>query len=460
MIGSGVFKKIAPMSADLQSSELVLIAWLLAGIVSMLGVFTYSGLASLTEEGGGQFEYFRIIFGPFFGYLFGWACFTVIQSASIASIAYVFAESVNNIIPLGDPLAAWADVKLFGTLTVFKNSGIKILTILTIIILTWINVKGVRKGGVLNNIFSAAKIGGIALLIIAGLLLHRTGSQDALIAQQPFEPVHYTGILLISVMFTAMLQAFWAYDGWINVSYIAGEVKNPRRNIPIAIIGGTAVVMVLYTLVNMVYLQVLPVQSFIEIDRSGTEIAAAEVAHVLLPGFGFVAISILIMVSTFGATNASLMSSPRIYHQMANKDLFFKTFGETHPKYHTPHKSLWWQMIWSSVLVISGSFDQLTDMLVFASFIAYGSGAAGLLYMKYKGKKIIHPDGRVEVLRITKKVFGFPVIPVLFLLFCIGLVVNTLNTKTEESLTGLAFIAAGIPLYFLFKKKSAKQELP
>ena len=117
-------------------------------------------------------------------------------------------------------------------------------------------------------------------------------------------------------------------------------------------------------------------------------------------------------------------------------------------------------MIWSSVLVISGSFDQLTDMLVFASFIAYGSGAAGLLYMKYKGKKIIHPDGRVEVLRITKKVFGFPVIPVLFLLFCIGLVVNTLNTKTEESLTGLAFIVAGIPLYFLFKKKSAKQELP
>lgn len=443
------------MSADLQSSELVLIAWLLAGIVSMLGVFTYAGLATLTEEGGGQFEYFRIIFGPFVGYLFGWACFTVIQSASIASIAYVFAESVNNIIPLGDPLAQWAHVQIFGSLAPFKNSGIKILTILTIIILTWINYRGVRKGGVLNNIFSAAKIGGIALLIIAGLLLHGTSTQDAIPTHQPFEPTHYTGILLISVMFTAMLQAFWAYDGWINVAYIAGEVKNPRRNIPIAIIGGTAVVMLLYTLVNVVYLQVLPVQSFIEIDKAGTEIAAAEVAHVLLPGFGFVAISVLIMVSTFGATNASLMSSPRIYHQMANKGLFFKTFGETHPTYHTPHKSLWWQMGWSSVLVISGSFDQLTDMLVFASFIAYGSGAAGLLYMKYKGKKIILPDGREERLRITQKVIGFPVVPVLFLVFCIGLIVNTLNTKPQESLTGLAFIAAGIPMYYVFRKKSS-----
>lgn len=458
MIGSGVFKKIAPMSADLQNSELVLIAWLLAGIVSMLGVFTYSGLASLTEEGGGQFEYFRIIFGPFFGYLFGWACFAVIQSASIASIAYVFAESVNNIIPLGDPFASWASVKIGNAILPFSNSGVKLLTICTIIALTWINYRGVKKGGVLNNIFSAAKISGIALLIIAGFALHVTDTHDPAQIQTPFEPAHYSGMLLISVMFTAMLQAFWAYDGWINVSYIGGEVKNPKKNIPIAIIGGTAVVMLLYTLVNVVYLRVLPVEAFIDIDNAGNQIAAAEVAHKLLPGFGFVAISVLIMISTFGATNASLMSSPRIYHQMANKGLFFSTFAETHPKYHTPHKSLWYQMIWSSILVISGSFDQLTDMLVFASFIAYGSGAAGLLYMKYKGKRITHPDGRVETLRITKKVIGFPVIPILFLLFCIGLVINTLNTKTEESLTGLAFIAAGIPLYFIFRKKQPVQE--
>lgn len=448
MIGSGIFKKIAPMSEQLPDSNLILLAWLLAGVVSMLGVFTYAGLSSMTEEGGGQFEYFRIIYGKFFGYLFGWTCFAVIQSASIASIAYVFSQSVNNLLPMGDPLAAWADISIAGKIFPFSNSGVKIFTIITIAVLTLINYYGVKKGGLLNDVFSAAKIAGIVFLIIAGLALHGTVSEDASINV----PELAQGLSLLSTMFAAMLAAFWAYDGWINISYIGGEVKNPKKNIPIAIIGGTAVVMLLYTLVNYVYLHVLPVSSFIAIKNSDNQIAAAEVAQHLLPGFGFTLISILIMICTFGATNASLMSSPRIYHQMAKKNLFFKSFGETHPKYHTPHISLFYQMIWSSVLVISGTFDQLTDMLIFASFIAYGSGAAGLLYMKYVGKKIQMPDGTVQHQRITAKVIGFPVIPIVFLLFCIALVGNTLFTYTSESLTGLAFIAIGIPLYFVFQK--------
>lgn len=437
------------MSSELMDGNLVLLAWVLAGVVSMLGVFTYSGLSSLTEEGGGQFEYFRIIYGKFFGYLFGWACFTVIQSASIASIAYVFAESVNNIIPLGDPLANYAHVSFGDWLFPFSNSGVKILTILTIIILTIINYTGVKNAGVLNNIFSGAKIIGIVFLILAGLILHHAApvNDSAVDLQTP------SGGLLFSAMFTAMLSAFWAYDGWINVAYIGGEVINPKKNIPLAIIGGTAVVTVLYVLVNYVYLHVLPVTTFIEVDAAGNKIAAAEVAQQLLPGFGFTLISVLIMVCTFGATNASLMSSPRIYHQMANKGLFFAQFGETHPKYHTPHKSLIWQLVWSCLLVVSGSFDQLTNMLVFASFIAYGSGAAGLLYMKYKGKHIEMPDGSVQHVRITSKVIGFPMIPIVFLVFCVSLVVNTIWTMPKESLTGLAFIAAGIPLYFLFNRK-------
>jgi APA family basic amino acid/polyamine antiporter len=454
MIGSGVFKKIAPMSATLLDSNLVLLAWVLAGVVSMMGVFTYAGLSSLTEEGGGQFEYFRIIYGRFFGYLFGWACFTVIQSASIASIAYVFSQSVNNIFHLGDPFAQWSETSIAGTLTPFENSGVKLFAIATIVALTIINYFGVKKGGMLNDIFSAAKITGIVFLIVAGLILHGTVTEDPTItlASPP------QGVSLLSAMFGAMLAAFWAYDGWINVSYIGGEIKNPKKNIPIAIIGGTAVVMLLYVLVNYVYLHVLPVSTFVAIDASQNKIAAAEVAQQLLPGFGYVLISVLIMICTFGATNASLMSSPRIYHQMAKKDLFFKSFGETHPKYHTPHVSLVYQMIWSSILVISGTFDQLTDMLIFASFIAYGSGAAGLLYMKYKGKQIRQPDGTMQHVRITTKVIGFPVIPIVFLIFCVGLVANTLYVYRQESLTGLGFIALGIPLYFLFRKKSESEQ--
>lgn len=422
------------MSTTLMDQHLILLAWVLAGVISMFGVFTYSGLASLTEEGGGQFEYFRIIYGRFFAFLFGWTCFTVIQSASIASIAYVFSESVNNLMHFSDPLAAWSTVHV-GNIYPFAHSGIKLFTILTIVVLTMINYRGVKNGGLLNDIFSSAKIIGILFLIVAGLLFRGNTSDNDVQHAAHIPPEDFN---MLSGMFTAMLAAFWAYDGWINLSYIGGEVKNPKKNIPIAIVGGTAAVMFIYVLVNYVYLKVLPVDQFVQIDAAGNQIAAAEVARTILPGIGYTLISVLIMICTFGATNASLMSSPRIYFQMAKKGLFFKSFGEVHPRFQTPHKSLVIQMIWSSLLVLSGTFDQLTEMLIFASFIFYGMGALGLLLMKRKGQ-------------ITVKVFGYPYIPVIFILFCIGLVINTLIESTTLSLIGLSFFAMGMPLYYLMR---------
>ncbi len=439
MIGSGVFKKIAPMSSLLMDNNLILLAWVLAGVISMFGVLSYSGLASLTEEGGGQFEYFRIIYGRFFAFLFGWTCFTVIQSASIASVAYVFSESVNNLFNFIDPTENLKDVSIFNYIFPFANSGVKLFTILTIIVLTAINYFGVKKGGLLNNIFSWTKIAGIIFLIGVGLLF----GSDAKITEQNSQIVKPENFNLISAMFAAMLAAFWAYDGWINLSYIGGEVKNPKKTIPIAIVGGTAIVMIIYVLVNFVYLQVLPVQDFIEINSADNKIAGAEVAKILLPGFGYILISILIMICTFGATNSSLMSSPRIYHQMAKQNLFFKSFGETHPKYFTPHKSLIYQMIWSCILVLSGTFDQLTEMLIFASFIFYGSGALGIMILKSKG-------------RLPVKVYGYPIVPAIFVLFSLGLVINTLITSPVLSLTGLSFLVLGIPVYFYVKKFHGK----
>ena len=457
MIGSGIFKKIAPMSSVLGDSNLILLAWVLAGVISMFGVFSYAGLATLTEEGGGQFEYFRIIYGKFFAFLFGWACFTVIQTASIASIAYVFGESVNNLVGFGNPTESWKDFQVGGFLFPFANSGVKIFTIITILILTAINYFGVKKGGVLNDIFSAAKIAGIVILIIAGFILNGDQTVDLPIPTVAVSKPE--GWLLLSAMFTAMLSAFWAYDGWVNLSYIGGEIKNPKKNIPIAIIGGVAVVMFLYVLLNITYLHALPVETYATIDAAGNKIAGAEMAHSIMGNAGYILISVLIMLCTFGATNASLMSSPRIYHQMAKKNLFFKSFGEIHPKYHVPHKSLIYQAVWASILVISGTFDQLTDMLIFASFIAYGSGAAGLIYMKMKNKKqeavqldagLINSDQK----SISKKVFGYPYFPAIFVLFCLGLIINTLITMPGESITGLVFIALGIPVYFWVKKRN------
>ncbi|MBC8047487.1 MAG: amino acid permease, partial [Fimbriimonadaceae bacterium] len=441
MIGSGIFKKIAPMSTTLMDSNLILLAWVIAGIVSMFGVFTYSGLATLTEEGGGQFEYFRIIYGKFFAFIFGWTCFTVIQTASIASIAYVFGESVNNVAHFINPFDGLKEINIGNYIFPFANSGVKIFTIITIICLTIINIYGVKKGGLLNDIFSSAKIIGIILLIILGLAL--SGNSNSFESSGTIIQLEtLKGRTLFSAMFTAMLAAFWAYDGWINISYIGGEVKNPKKNIPIAIIGGTAIVMFIYVVLNYAYLKALPVEAYMQIDADGNKIAGAEMAKAIMGSGGFILISVLIMLCTFGATNSSLMSSPRIYFQMAKQNLFFKSFGEIHQKYHTPHKSLIFQAMWASVLVISGTFDQLTDMLIFASFIFYGSGAIGLIIMKRKGI-------------ITAKIFGYPYIPIIFVLFCILLVGNALFSTPRESLTGLLFLASSIPLYYYLQKKNS-----
>lgn len=440
MIGSGIFKKIAPMSSVLGDGNLILLAWIIAGVVSLFGVFTYSGLATLTEEGGGQFEYFRIIYGKFFAFIFGWTCFTVIQTASIASIAYVFGESVNNLVHFQNPTERWSEKNIGNFVYPFANSGVKLFTIFTIVVLTVINIYGVKKGGLLNDIFSSAKIIGIILLIVLGLALSGNASENSSLLSNTEKP-DLAGFALLSAMFTAMLAAFWAYDGWINIAYIGGEVKNPKRNIPIAFIGGTAVVLFIYVLLNYAYLKAMPVDAYMQIDAEGNKIAGAEMAKTILGNGGFILISVLIMLCTFGATNSSLMSSPRIYFQMAKEKLFFKDFGKIHTNYKTPHRSLIYQALWASVLVVSGTFDQLTDMLIFASFIFYGSGAIGLMIMKRKGI-------------ITKKIIGYPVIPIVFILFCIVLVGNALYSTTTESLIGLLFLASSIPLYFYLRKKN------
>ncbi|HET8963646.1 MAG TPA: amino acid permease [Chitinophagales bacterium] len=436
MIGSGIFKKVAPMSTVLGDSNLVLLAWFAAGLVTVMGTLTYAGLASLTEEAGGQYEYLRIIFGKFFSYLLGWACFAVIQTASIASIAFVFAESVNNLLPMPAFTEHWANINIGGFIFPFANSGVKLLAIITIVILTYINYRGVKEGGLLNDIFSWAKILGIIILIVLGLSY--TSATPVLHHAADYVPLTFNQIL--APFFLAMLGAFWAYDGWVNVTYITGEIKNPKRNVPIAIIAGTILVMLLYVLINTAYFRVLTVDEFSAIDAAGNQIAGVEVAKKIMGNSGNILISILIMLCTFGATNASLMSSPRIYYRMANAGVFFPGAAKIHPEFKTPHIALLMQMIWAIVLVMSGTFDQLTDMLIFAAFIFYGASAYGLVLMKRK--KLI-----------TVKVFGYPFVPVFYILFCICLVVNTLITMPKESITGLLLIAAGIPLYFYFNRK-------
>lgn len=436
MIGSGVFKKIIPMAQTGLSETWIILAWIGAGIITMFGAFTLAGLANLTEESGGVYEYLRLSFGNFFSFLFGWTDFTTIGCASIAALAFIFAQTVNVFIPLGNPLASIDHFSVAGFIFPFADGGIKLLAIAVIMLLTWVNYRGVQNGGFVNNVITSAKILGILLLIIFGLSYSAASETQPVITAQPTLELH--GMALFSAVLAAMLSAFWAYDGWSNISFIAGEIKNPKRNIPIAIMSGVAIAMLLYVLVNVAYMHVLPLQALRAINQS--QIGAAVVAETLLGKVGQTLIVLLIMISVFGAINGIILAHARIYYRMAQEKFFFKKAATVHPVYRTPSGALIYTMVWSCILVISGTFDMLTNMVIFAGFLFYSLVAVALFKMKRNGT-------------ITAKVIGYPVIPAFITLFSIALLVNTVVTEPKQSLIGLGLVLSGVFFHFYFKTR-------
>jgi APA family basic amino acid/polyamine antiporter len=446
MVGSGVFKKIAPMSAELGSGGLILLAWLVAGLITLFAAATNAEIAGLIAEPGGQYVYFKKMYGNAFAFLYGWACFSVIQSASIASITYVFSESVNSVITLPRLSPELENFSIFEIFYPLQSFGVKSLTILTIIFLTTVNYFGVIFGGSVSNIFTVLKLAGIFLIIIL-IFAFSSGSFNNVEPLLENKEFHYESPLgVIGAFYAAMLAAFWAYDGWNNIGYLGGEVKNPKRNIPIALYSGVIIVIVIYLLINLAFLYVMPVNEMINIYNQRDTIAAIEVLRPFLHYGGVVFISVLIMVSTFGTTNGTVLASSRLYFAMARDKLFFKSAGNCHKKFQTPHTSLIIQGFWASLLVLSGSFDQLTDMLMFASFIFYGAGAFGVFVLRRKMKDAHRPY----------KVFGYPFISALAILFFISIFIITIIQNPRDSGIGLALILIGIPFYLIWKKQGKK----
>jgi APA family basic amino acid/polyamine antiporter len=421
IIGSGIFKKIAPMSLKLQSESLVIWAWVIAGVITLFGALTYAEIAGRLAQTGGLYAYIRSMYGKFAGYIYGWSCFSVIQSASIASIAYVFAEALFSIFPFS-----------------FYGVEVKLLAICTILGLTLINYVGLIFGAWVENIFTVLKIIGISLVAIFAFM-YGSNAIPVIANQIAPEVLTPTGLALIPVMFSAMLGAFWAFDGLNNIGFIGGEVKNAKRNVPLALIIGVIGILGIYLAVNLAYFHALALEDILTIAQMPGKIFAIEMINQISGASAALLVSILIMVSTFGATNGSILTSARIYYAMARDGVFFKPLGITHPKFNTPSASLVIQGLWASVLICSGSFDELTDMLIFVSFIFYGLGAWGLL-------------------RLRKQNIGTPrfvvptIIPLLYALFCITLVVVTIFQNPGQALVGLLLTLAGIPLYFWCKK--------
>jgi len=442
IIGSGVFKKIAPMAAELQSSSWILLVWIVGGIITLFGALSNAELAGMLADTGGDFVYLRKIYNRFFSFLYGWSLFAVIQTATISSLAYVLTQSLNSIITIPEMLPALHDFTIGGIFFPFQDFGIKLTAILVIMLLTLLNMSGLRSGAWTGKAIFFIVCAGLTVIIIAGLTTNAPRPENFINLRELGD-----GTVTLSSFYTAMLAAFWAYQGWVSVGFIGGEIRDAKKDIPKGIAIGVFVVIIVYLLVNLAYMRVMSIPALIEVHEAGNQIAAVEVVRTLWGTGGVLFISLLILVTTLGCLNASILTGSRPYYAMSRDKLFFSGIGKLNSR-SVPGNSLLWQGIWASVLVLSGTFDQLTDMLIFAVYIFYGATATGVFILRRR-----LPDAHRPY-----KVPGYPVITAVFVLFCIGLFINTIITQPREALIGLSLILAGIPVYFLFRRRYSGKE--
>ena len=437
IIGSGVFKKLAPMSQELGSPLLVILCWVVAGLISLAGALSTAEMVSMFPNSGGEYFYFQKVYGRFFSFMYGWASFTVIKTASIAAMAYIFAQSLNSLFPLSIIDGGTS----FLGIAISQGLFIKLLASLLIIALTLLNYRGAQFATKLSMVLTYLMLTSIVAFIAIGFGSSQGSISNITTPSQLPKAPDLHGFSLLKALFVASLGAFWGYEGWNGVAYVGEEVKNPKRNLPLALGIGTLIVMTAYVLLNIVFLYILPIDFFIQLTPD--KIAAVEVAGKLSGHVGMVLVASLIVVTTLNATNSTILTSARMMYAMARDKLFFYKAANIHPKYNTPDIALFIQAFWAIALVFSGSFDQLTDMLIFASFIFYGSTALGVIILRVK-----HPEYERKY-----KVIGYPFVPGLFLLFCAALFVITILNKPYEAIWGLSLIATGFPVYWWLNRK-------
>ncbi|HYJ65595.1 MAG TPA: amino acid permease [Parafilimonas sp.] len=440
IIGSGVYKKVAPMTAELHSSGWVLICWILAGIISLFGALCNAEVAGLLADTGGEYVYYQKIYNKFFAFLFGWSLFAVIQTAAISALAYVFAESLNSVVHLPEVLLSWKDVSIGGVFYPFADLNVKLVAIILIIILTWINTKGIKTGAGFSMAILILVFASIFLIIAFGLTSHVAHISNIKMQTTNNTPVTF------SAVFTAMLAAFWAYQGWASVGYVGGEIKDAKRNLPKGIVIGIFTIIALYLLVNTTYLSLLTIPQLEEVNSAGNKIAAIEVVRSFWGSNGVLFISVLIFVTTLGCCNATILSSCRTYFAMASEGLFFKSVSKLNSK-QAPVNSLLYQCVWACVLVLSGTFDQLTDMIIFAVFIYYGATTLGVFILRKKMPDAPRPY----------KVWGYPIVPAIVVIFCAVLIVNTVFSRPREAAIGAALMLTGVPMYFIFRRNKTER---
>jgi basic amino acid/polyamine antiporter, APA family len=427
VIGSGIFLTTGEMAAALPSATLLLLAWLAGGVVALTGGLTYAEMGSMYPKSGGIYVYLREAFGPAIAFLYGWAALLIFFSGGIAAVAAGFAEYVSYFAPsLSTAHTLWSVATPIGGWTV---SAAQIVAVISIAVIAALNYVGVKSGNRANIVLTLAKVAGLAALPILAVMASTNSPQWTPIVPPVPRPAAAFGVAMIAVL--------WTNDAWYCVTWIAGEMKQPQRDLPRALIYGISLLTLIYVTVNLAYLYALPMAEMQGVVRIG-ERAATQLAG---PGGGrFVALTVV--VSTFGCNVAAILAGSRLLFAMAREGVFLPAAARVHPRYHTPHVAIVALAAWASLLALSGTYRQLFTYVAFASILLHMIGAIGLFRLRRLQPDVPRPY----------RVLGYPVVPAIFILASTAFVLNTLLEAPTQSLAGLGFLALGLPVYYLSRK--------
>jgi basic amino acid/polyamine antiporter, APA family len=441
VIGTGVFLKARVMTCNVGSPTWVIIAWVAAGILSLAGALTYAELSAMKPEAGGEYVFLRDAYGRVWSFLYGWMQIFIAKTGSQASVAVAFAIFLNDFLG-GELKQTLLKTTLFGS--DFEFTSLQIIAVMIIIIITTINCASVSATGQLATYFTVIKIG-LILLVGVGAFIFADGSfahfgmENAGGACEGVDnSVKYgaAGFTFMAGFGAAMLGALWGYDGWNNLTLVAGEVKNPQKNIPLALIGGTILIILLYVFINFAYFYVLDPTQIASVSKDSS--VAREVV-IRFAGAGLlVLLTAGLMASSLGTLHTSVLTGARVPYAMAKDGLMFQSLGRLSAGTRVPIGALLVQGVWACILAMSGSFDTLTDYVVFGSWIFYALVTASVFVFRRKYPNAERPY----------KAFGYPVVPILFLLVAGWLLINTIWTSPKQSFIGIFLIALGLPVYY------------
>ncbi len=437
VIGSGIFLVPNTVAAQVGSFGPIMILWLAAGLLTLFGALSYAELGGMIPDAGGQYAYLREAYGRFPAFLFGWTEFLVVKAGSIAAVAVAFALYMGYFLPESFQVMYHKTVVLnVGFTFPIKDIGVKCVAILCIVALSAVNYIGLKLGSFVQNVFTflkvAALFGLIALIFIWG-----NRAPDAM---RPFWPSQWSPDLWRGIG-VAAVAVLWAYDGWNNTTYIAEEALEPQRTIPRALFLGTVIVVLVYLAANLAYAYVLPLR-----EIASSNLVAADALRTFLGTTGGAFIAAAVMISTFGTVNGMILSGPRVTYAMSQDKVFFRSMGMVHTRFRTPHVSVAIQGVWSALLTLSGTFDQLFTYVIFAAWLFYAMTTASVFVLRKKWPDRARPY----------RTWGYPWIPLIFLLASALLVVNTLITDPRDSLFGLVIILLGVPVYLFWKRRNRK----